>query len=90
MLTTDQELTAMFPHGGFERLFLVVRQRSSDGRFFGRAVAQTDTGYLEAKGSGFRVPRPPELVVTSRLRLHHESPLNELPDKLLRLMHVAA
>ena len=51
MLTGDYELTAMFPANGFERLFLVVSQRSSDGRISGRAVAQTDTGALERKGS---------------------------------------
>ena len=50
MLTNDHELTAMFPHSGFEWLFLVVSQWSSDGPFSGRAVALTDTGPLERKG----------------------------------------
>ncbi|MGH9257759.1 MAG: hypothetical protein ACRD3C_24640 [Vicinamibacterales bacterium] len=51
MLTSDHELTAMFPHSGFDRLFLVVSQRAGDGRFSGRAVAQTDTGALNREGS---------------------------------------
>jgi hypothetical protein len=50
MLTNEDELTAMFPASGFERLFLVVSQRSSDGRFSGLAVAHTDTGALPNKG----------------------------------------
>jgi hypothetical protein len=50
MLTSDNELTAMFNANGFEWLFLFVSQ-SSDGRFSGRAVAHTDTGRLKPEGT---------------------------------------
>lgn len=43
-LTDEHELTAMFVHNGFEWLYVVVNQRSSDGRLSGRAFALTDTG----------------------------------------------
>ena len=46
MFTNDDQLTAMFPHNGFEWLILLVSWRFGDGRFSGRAVAMTDTGPL--------------------------------------------
>lgn len=50
-LTKDHELTARFPHSGFEWLYLVVSQRSSDGRFSGRPVVFTDNGSWGRQGS---------------------------------------
>jgi hypothetical protein len=50
-LPNAYELSAMFPRSGFEWLFLVVSQRSSDRRFSGRAVVLTDTGPLNIKGT---------------------------------------
>jgi hypothetical protein len=51
MLTSDQELTAMFPNNGFEWLLLIVSVREGQRRFSGQAVALTDAGARPNKGT---------------------------------------